>query len=125
MGAVNAQVKLTNPRIPELSPLQTAALADTGATHLCIPERVMHQLKLDVLEMRDISLADGTIRSVRYVGPIQIQFENRTGFTGALVLGDQVLLGLIPMEDMDLVVLPKTRRIAVNPLSPNVPMSRA
>ncbi|NNK33265.1 MAG: clan AA aspartic protease, partial [Xanthomonadales bacterium] len=55
----------------------------------------------------------------------QIQFENRTGFTGALVLGDQVLLGLIPMEDMDLVVLPKTRRIAVNPLSPNVPMSRA
>ncbi len=125
MGAVTTVVKLTNPRIPELAPFEAAALADTGATHLCIPERVMHQLNLDVLEMRDFALADGTIRSVRYVGPIQVQFKNRTGFTGALVLGDQVLLGLIPMEDMDLVVLPKTREIDVNPLSPNVPMSRA
>ena len=29
------------------------------------------------------------------------------------------LLGAIPMEDMDLVVLPLERRIAVNPLNPN------
>jgi hypothetical protein len=35
-------------------------------------------------------------------------------------MGDQVLLGAIPMEDMDLVVLPKQRRLDVNPVSPNV-----
>ena len=44
-------------------------------------------------------------------------------FAGALVLGDQVLLGAIPMEDMDLVVIPLTRSIDVNPLSPNVATS--
>jgi hypothetical protein len=38
----------------------------------------------------------------------------------ALVLGDQVLLGAIPMEDMDLVVNPRDRSVDVNPDSPNI-----
>ena len=43
---------------------------------------------------------------VPYVGPIQIRFQKRTCFAGALVIGDTVLLGAVPMEDMDLVVEP-------------------
>jgi len=35
-------------------------------------------------------------------------------------MGDHVLLGAIPMEDMDLVILPKDRRLDVNPASPNI-----
>ena len=54
---------------------------------------------------------------------IQIQFKNRIGFAGALVMGEQVLLGAIPMEDMDLIVIPSTRAIDVNPGSPNVATS--
>ncbi len=54
-----------------------------------------------------------------YVGPIETRFKNRSAFVGAIVMGDQVLLGAIPMEDMDLVVLPQDRRVDVNPLSPN------
>jgi hypothetical protein len=42
------------------------------------------------------------------------------GFTGALVLGNEVLLGAIPMEDMDLVIIPKTRTVDVNPENPNI-----
>ena len=53
-------------------------------------------------------------------GPLVLRFKNRTGFTGALVLGDQVLLGAIPMEDMDLVVNPRDRTVDVNPASPNL-----
>ena len=45
--------------------------------------------------------------------------------TGALVLGDEILLGAVPMEDMDLVVSPATRSVTVNPASPNVPSSTA
>jgi len=30
-----------------------------------------------------------------------------------------MLLGAVPMEDMDLVVIPSQRRVAVNPLNPN------
>ena len=54
------------------------------------------------------------------LGPVEIHFKNRIGFAGALVMGDQVLFGAIPMEDMDLVVIPKTRRLDVNPSSPNI-----
>jgi hypothetical protein len=39
---------------------------------------------------------------------------------GALVLGNEVLLGAIPMEDMDLVVDPRKQSIDVNPASPNI-----
>jgi hypothetical protein len=55
------------------------------------------------------------------VGPVQIRFENRNCFTGALVLGDSVLLGAVPIEDMDLVINPRLQTITVNPESPNIP----
>ncbi|WP_201243780.1 Fic/DOC family N-terminal domain-containing protein [Halochromatium salexigens] len=45
--------------------------------------------------------------------------------TGAMIMGDEPLLGAIPMEDMDLVVVPAQQRVDVNPASPNVPMSLA
>jgi len=45
--------------------------------------------------------------------------------TGALVMGDQVLLGAIPLEDMDLVVIPRSRTIDINPESPNIATSIA
>lgn len=125
MGLVNAKVLLSNPRQPDLNVVESEALADTGATHLCIPEHVQHQLMLEPIEHREIILADGSSRSVPYVGPIQIHFKNRVGFTGALVMGDQVLLGVIPMEDMDLIVIPRSRTIDINPESPNLATSIA
>jgi clan AA aspartic protease len=125
MGLVNAKVLLSNPRLPELEALEVDVLADTGATHLCIPEHVQIQLRLELLEWREITLADGSSQSVPYVGPVQIRFKNRSGFTGALVMGDQVLFGAIPMEDMDLVVVPRSRSIDVNPASPNFARSIA
>lgn len=125
MGLVNAKVLLSNPRRPDLEPVDVEVLADTGATHLCIPEHVQLQLQLELLENREITLADGSSQSVPYVGPVQIRFKNRNGFTGALVMGDQVLFGAIPMEDMDLVVTPRTRSIDVNPANPNMARSYA
>jgi clan AA aspartic protease len=125
MGLVNAMVLLSNPRRPELEAVEVDVLADTGATHLCIPEHVQFQLQLESLEFREIILADGSSQSVPYVGPVQIHFKNRGGFTGALVMGDQVLFGAIPMEDLDLVVIPHSRSIDVNPASPNVATSFA
>jgi hypothetical protein len=62
---------------------------------------------------------------VPYVGPVELHFKNRVGFAGALVMADEVLLGSIPMEDMDLVIVPRTRTLDVNPNSPNVATSMA
>lgn len=114
---------MRNPRLPDLEPVEAVALADTGALHLCIPQHIQFQLKLDEIDTKEITLADNTKRLVPYVGPIEIRFKNRIGFAGALVLGDQVLLGAIPMEDMDLIVIPKTRTLALNPDSPNIATS--
>jgi clan AA aspartic protease len=125
MGLVNGNIQLRNARIPGLEPVEVEALADSGAVHLCIPEHVRLQLRLETLANKEATLADGSKRLVPYVGPLEIRFKNRIGFAGALVMGDQVLLGAIPMEDMDLIILPKERRLDVNPASPNIACSSA
>ena len=123
MGLVNGNVLLKNPRLPDLAPVEAVALADSGAVHLCIPEHIQIQLKLEAIDNKEVTLADGSKKLVQYVGPIEIRFKNRVGFAGALVMGDQVFLGAIPMEDMDLIIIPKTRTLDVNPESPNVASS--
>jgi clan AA aspartic protease len=118
---VTAPIELANPRNPALLPLAVSALVDTGAMTLCIPEHVAVQLQLPEIEKREVTTADERSHVVPYVGPVQIRFQNRTCFTGALVIGESVLLGAVPMEDMDLVVAPSRQTIAVNPKSPNLP----
>lgn len=125
MGLVNAKLTLQNPRKPQLQPVEVNALADSGAVHLCIPEHVRIQLELDEFDKKEVTLADGSRRLVPYVGPVELHFKNRVGFTGALVMGEEVLLGAIPMEDMDLTIIPKTRTVDVNPASPNIGTSVA
>jgi clan AA aspartic protease len=121
MGSAHADISLRNPREPELEPLQVQALVDTGASHLCIPEHVAIQLKLEAAYEREVTTADGSKRLCRYVGPIEVRFNGRASFTGALVLGDEVLLGAVPMEDMDLIISRSTHEVVVNPQSPNIP----
>ena len=125
MGLVTAKVLLENPREPSLKGIEVETLVDSGAVHLCIPEHLQIQLKLQEIDKKEVTLADGSKKLVPYAGPVQIRFKNRVGFAGALVLGDQVLLGAIPMEDLDLVVLPKEKVLDVNPSSPNIGTSIA
>jgi len=125
MGLIRGTVQLLNPTVPGLDGLTVQALADSGAVHLCIPEHIAIQLQLQQLEVREVTLADGRRRSVPYMGPVEVRFGNRRCFTGAMVLGNEVLLGAIPMEDMDLVLQPQLQRLSVNPDSPNIPQSLA
>jgi clan AA aspartic protease len=120
MGLVFSKIQLINPVDRTLSFIEVEALVDTGAIHLCIPKHIQLQLQLKEIDRKEVTLADGSHKLVPYVGPIEIHFKNRIGFAGALVLGDQVLLGAIPMEDMDLVVIPSLRTLDVNPQSPNI-----
>ena len=125
MGLVNTKITLRNPRKPKLESVEADALADSGSVHLCIPEHIQIQLELEETDKKEVTLADGIKKLVPYVGPIELRFKNRVGFTGALVMGDQVLIGAITMEDMDLVINPKTRVLDVNPDSPNIATSIA
>ena len=128
MGLITAMIELANPTRPVRQPLNVNCLVDTGALHLCIPEHVAIQLGYDPAaptQTKEITTADGRKHLCPYVGPVRISFKNRTGFVGAVVIGDEVLLGAIPMEDLDLVIIPSLLTIDVNPYSPNLPSSQA
>src|SRR5262245_34202170 len=118
MGLGYAPVKLANARKPDLLPVEIDALADKEAVHPSTPEHVAIQLELDELDRREVALAGGQGRTVPYVGPLLISVANRSGFAGAVVVGDQVVLGMIPMEDLDLVILQATRQVVPNPANP-------
>ena len=92
MGYVHASIELSNPREPDLTPITTHALADSGALMLCIPEAMAVALKLEQQSEREVTVADGRTMRVPYVGPVKVTFQDRLCFVGALVLGDDVLL---------------------------------
>ena len=120
MGFVMAEIQLKNPCLPDLKPLTVQSRVDTGANTLCIPEHIAIQLSLETVEVRELTMADGRKEKIPYVGPIEIAFENRRSFVGALVLGNKVLLGAVPMEDMDVLISPTQHKLIVNPDSPNI-----
>jgi len=121
MGLTYTSVKWSNPRLPELEPLVINCLADTGALMMSITETMNIQLKLEELEKRVVTIAHGTTRHVPFVGPIRIDFQNRFCYTGAFVLGNEALLGGLPMEEMDLLVHPSLQKVLPNPNHQNVP----
>jgi len=101
MGLASATITLENPKLPKLKALKVKALA--GSVFLCVPEHVAEQLQLEQIYEKEVITADGRRSVYPYVGPVHVRFDNRGCMVGAVVMGDEVLLGAIPMEDMDLV----------------------
>ena len=97
-----------------------SALVDTGAYMLCINESIQEQLQLPVLETRKRQMANGSVSEYEVVGPVELKFRNRRTLCNAMVLpGDnQVLLGAIPLEDMDVLIHPQRQELIVNPDHP-------
>ena len=124
MGFIYSKIILSNPRKPELKQIEVNALVDSRALHLCLPTHIALQLGLDELYKREVTVANGNREIVPYMGPVEVKFENRGCYTGALVLGDEVLLGAVPMEDMDVILNPAKRTVVVNPESPNIATSK-
>jgi len=110
-----ATVTLRNPRQADGAAVSVAASTGFAAVHLCIPPALQVQLGLEEVARKDVALGDGSWQRLPYVGPVELRFKDRVAFVGAAVLGDEVLLGAIPMEDLDLAIDPRTRTIDVNP----------
>ena len=121
MGLIYADLELANPANDDLTSIKATALVDTGALFLCIPAHIATQLKLKEFEQREVTIADGSRRLCSYVGPVHLKYANRQCLTGAMVIGEQVLLGAIPIEDMDLIIHPAQLKLIVNPENPNIP----
>ena len=133
MGLVYAEIELSNggdaylvrkKLIPEtdLKSIRLNALVDTGAYMLSINETVRAQLDLPFIEKQVSQLADDTLIEVDIVGPVEVRFENRRTTCDAVAMPGEaeVLLGSIPMEDMDVIIEPRQQKLMVNPKHPYI-----
>lgn len=98
-----------------------------GAASRCVAEYIAVQLGFDTSEVgtREGVLADGSRKAVPMIGPLRVYFADRYCDLSALVLGDEPLIGAVPMEMMDLVLHPASQTLGVNPASPFVPVALA
>jgi clan AA aspartic protease len=84
------------------------ALVDTGSITLVINEAIRQQLGLLLEEDCDADLADGSRQKYALSEPIQVQWKNRKKTCQAIVVPNakDVLLGVIPLEALDVIVDP-------------------
>ena len=120
MGLVHARLRLSNALRPDLAAVEVDALVNSGASELCIPEAIRRQLELESFDTRTAELADGSQHDVAVVEPVRIFFKTRRTTTTAVVIGNEVLLGAIPMQAMDVLIDPKSEQFIVPPERPNV-----
>ena len=131
MGLVYAEIELINAEDialarryhigdDEIKRMNVTALVDTGAYMLCINESIQEQLQFPIVEKRKGQMADGTIQNFDVVTGVELKFKNRRTSCSAMILpGDsEVLLGAIPLEDMDVLIHPLRQELIVNPDHP-------
>jgi clan AA aspartic protease len=118
MGNVFAEITVTNAEDIALAKaghiaekdvrtVTLTAVVDTGATTLVINEDTFNQLGLSVLETRNINLAGGARIQGKITSTVDIHWKNRSASVRAVVLPKgKTLLGVIPLEFMDLIVDP-------------------
>ncbi|HTB60521.1 MAG TPA: aspartyl protease family protein [Polyangia bacterium] len=100
------------------------ALVDTGATMMVLPADAVSRLGLLPAGYRKVRYADGRVAEVPWVSGIRITILGRDTVINALVeaAGTTPLIGQIPLEELDLLVDPKSRELRVNPASPDAPL---
>jgi len=119
MGLVHAEVTLKNAgdvinvrrgyiKEPEIRQATVTAMVDTGAATLVINEDICRQLGLSVESTYEAELADGSVQTYNLTESVQIQWKDRKAACQAVVIpnANDVLLGAIPLEAMDLIVNP-------------------
>ena len=119
MGLVHAEITLKNAgditnvrrgyiKEPEIRQATVTALVDTGAAMLIINEAVRQQLGLVVEDTYVAELADGAAQTYGLTDSVQIHWKDRKTICQAVVIpnANDVLLGVIPLESMDLIINP-------------------
>jgi clan AA aspartic protease len=87
--------------------VELTAIVDTGATTLVINEEIFNTLGLTVEGTRNINIAGGAKVECKMTSPVLIQWKDRQASVSAMMLPQgKPLLGVIPLEFMDLIVDP-------------------
>ena len=115
MGQVHVRVVLTNHREAVMARLdqldasrvhryETEALIDTGAVRSTIPAAVAERLGLFRLRKTDAKYADGRVEEVDVTEAVTVEILGRETEMNPMILGEQILLGVIVLEGLDLMV---------------------
>ncbi|MDR3301136.1 MAG: clan AA aspartic protease [Spirochaetaceae bacterium] len=98
----------------EVREVAVNALVDTGSGTLVISEEIRQKLGLAITGLRRSELADGTKQVYQVTEPVDVHWKNRETSCRALVVphARTVLLGAIPLEDMDLIVNPGAQELS-------------
>lgn len=133
MGEVRVKVKLTNSYDEsrrqrgdigkdEVRRYEADALVDTGAVSSVIPANVMKILGLLSRGERVAEYADGRKDIVELTEPIIFDIIGRETEEGAMVLGDEVIIGQTILEVLDLQVDCREQKLIPNPAHPDQPV---
>ena len=92
----------------EIRQTTVEAMVDTGTGTLVINEELRQQLGLEVKGERQATLTNDAKETVKIAGPVEVHWKDRAMTCQPLVVSGsgEILLGAIPLEDMDLVVDP-------------------
>lgn len=96
--------------------VQVAALVDSGATFLCMPESLIAELGLPFNRVRETRTVTGPV-TLNVYGGARLLVEGRECDEEIMGLpeGRQVLLGQIPLEKLDFWIDLSQRRLVGNP----------
>jgi clan AA aspartic protease len=97
----------------EIRQTTVRSVVDTGAMTLVISEAVQKELGLMIRRLRESTLANGEKVVCRIAEPVEVWWKNRSMTCEPWVLPGmgEVLLGAIPLENMDLMVDPTEQRL--------------
>ena len=119
MGIVHEEITLKNShdlafakggyiKESEIRQATVTAMVDTGAGTLIINEGLRERLGLEVRGLRQATFANEAKEMCKVTEPVEIHWKERSSTLRALVVpgSKEVLLGALPLEDMDLIVDP-------------------
>ena len=97
----------------EIRQTTVTAMVDTGAATLVINEELRHQLGLRIQGERPVRLANNTRETVKVAEPVKVCWKNRDMVCQPWVVQSSlnILLGAIPLEDMDLIIDPAKQEL--------------
>jgi clan AA aspartic protease len=94
---------------PEIRQMTVECMVDTGAPTLVINEAVQKELGLRTEHVKESRMVNGDPVVCKVVETVQIHWKDHSMACQPWVIpgADLILLGAIPLEDMDLMVDPK------------------
>jgi hypothetical protein len=124
MGMVKTEITLKNVfdvqtcqlgsiKDQEIRQATITALVDTGAMTLVINENLRQQLGLGIRGTKEARMANNVKETVQIADPVEVHWKNRSMVCRPWVISGngRILLGAIPLEDMDLMVDPTKQEL--------------